>query len=204
MLLSTEICYTILLLCIISEESLLRPCMGSPLCKQVLRQWWVLNMSWSIDNANGNTYHRYNNTLVALTTSSGTTIASFPGLPHFFVLWFAFSIIHGSRRAAKNFSAVLPFLCIILNTNQRTKNGGGLGIGLVRPKECDSIGFLEYLLRSCLGTDLGNTPYPAEMPPTRIPERLLARAASSLLPCTALDSDQISIICLHMWLKCYT
>ena len=29
-------------------------------------------------------------------------IASFPGLPRFFVLQFAFSIIYGSRRAAKN------------------------------------------------------------------------------------------------------
>ena len=38
-------------------------------------------------------------------------VASFPGLP-VFVLWFAFSIIHGSGRA-----------CIILNTNQRTKMG---------------------------------------------------------------------------------
>ena len=41
-----------------------------------------------------------------------------PRLPPFFVLWFAFSIIHGSRRA-------LP--CIILNTNRSTKKLGRPG-----------------------------------------------------------------------------
>ena len=29
-------------------------------------------------------------------------LASFPGLPHFFVPWFAFSIMHESGSAAKN------------------------------------------------------------------------------------------------------
>ena len=48
----------------------------------------------------------------------GETLASFPDLPRFFVLRFVFSIIHGSG--------------IILNANQRTKNGGGLGTRLER------------------------------------------------------------------------
>ena len=42
------------------------------------------------------------------------------GLPLFFVLRFAFSIIHGSGRAAKNRATIL-LLCIILNANWRTK-----------------------------------------------------------------------------------
>ena len=45
-----------------------------------------------------------------------------------FVLRFAFNIIHGSGRMVKN---VLPLPCIILNANQRTKNGGGLGTRLL-------------------------------------------------------------------------
>ena len=45
----------------------------------------------------------------------------------FFVLRFAFSIIHGSGRAH---SRALPLPCIILNANRRTKNGGGLGTRL--------------------------------------------------------------------------
>jgi len=47
-----------------------------------------------------------------------------PRLPPFFVLQFAFSIVHGSGRAP------LPVPCIILNTNRRTKNRGGLGTRL--------------------------------------------------------------------------
>ena len=39
-------------------------------------------------------------------------VASFPGLPHFFVLRFALSIIHGSGKAL-----CLPLLCIILNAS---------------------------------------------------------------------------------------
>ena len=80
-----------------------------------------------------------------------------PRPPLFFVLWIAFSVIHESRRAAKNregmgtliiplhppcvhltsfmFFATLPVPCIILNVNWRTttkqKNGGGLGIKLL-------------------------------------------------------------------------
>ena len=42
----------------------------------------------------------------------------------FLVLWFAFSIIHGSGRASKNIFRTVPLPCIILNANQRTKNGG--------------------------------------------------------------------------------
>ena len=42
-------------------------------------------------------------------------IASFPDLPHFY-LPFAFTIIHGSRRPAKN-GLSLP--CIIVNANGR-------------------------------------------------------------------------------------
>ena len=44
-----------------------------------------------------------------------------PRPPPFFVLQFAFSIIHGSA---------LPLPCIILNASRRTKNGGGLGTRL--------------------------------------------------------------------------
>ena len=47
-----------------------------------------------------------------------------PRPPPFFVLRFAFSIIHGSGFRA------LPLPCIILNTNRRTKNGEGLGTRL--------------------------------------------------------------------------
>ena len=43
-----------------------------------------------------------------------SNIALIPGLPCFFVLQFVFIIIHGSGR--------VTLLCIILNTNQRTKS----------------------------------------------------------------------------------
>ena len=60
-------------------------------------------------------------------------LASFPGLPCF-VLRFAFSIIHESGRAQKR---ALPLPCIILNANQRTKNGGGLGTRLL--SSCNNL-----------------------------------------------------------------
>ena len=40
-------------------------------------------------------------THVYYTAYSGKSLASFPGLPHFFALQFAFGIIHGSRRAVR-------------------------------------------------------------------------------------------------------
>ena len=48
------------------------------------------------------------------------TLASFPGLPHFY-LSFAFTIIHRSG---------LPIVCIIVNAN-RSQNDGGLGMRVV-------------------------------------------------------------------------
>ena len=65
-----------------------------------------------------------------------------PMPPPIFVLWFAFSILHGNRRHSENgeapdvafdvislpgrprFSLCLPLPCIILNANRRTKNRG--------------------------------------------------------------------------------
>ena len=47
-------------------------------------------------------------------------IASFSGLPHFY-LPFAFTIIHGSRRPAR--FSLTSILCIIVNTNGRSKRG---------------------------------------------------------------------------------
>ena len=52
---------------------------------------------------------------------------AFPGHPHFFVLWFVFSIIHRSGRTAEKFFAALLLPCIILNANQRTRMVGRPG-----------------------------------------------------------------------------
>jgi len=45
-------------------------------------------------------------------------------LSPFFNLQCALTVIHGRGRAA------FPLLCIIVNTNQRTRNGAGLGTRL--------------------------------------------------------------------------
>ena len=51
-----------------------------------------------------------------------TSTSLVPRPPPLFILQFIFSIIHGSGRTA-NFSLALPFPCIILNANRRTKTG---------------------------------------------------------------------------------
>ena len=48
-------------------------------------------------------------------------VASFPGLPCFYLL-FAFTVIHGSGRPVKIF-VDLPIPCIIVNANRRSKRG---------------------------------------------------------------------------------
>ena len=74
-----------------------------------------------------------------------------PRPPTFFALWFAFSIIHRSA---------LPLLCIILNTNRRTKNGGGLGTRL----------HAEYVLVSYEGSVTKETSYTVGRNPIWNPE----------------------------------
>jgi len=43
-------------------------------------------------------------------TQQAKLVASFPGLPRFFVLRFAFTILHGSRKTAKNREGLVSFI----------------------------------------------------------------------------------------------
>ena len=76
------------------------------------------------DCCNSYTLHWLDSSLPNIDTVFWTLpsqVSLVPRPPPFFVLRFAFSVIHGSGRVRK----------IILNTNQRTKNGGGLGTRLI-------------------------------------------------------------------------
>ena len=92
-----------------------------------------------------------------------------------------------------------PKQVLIMNANGNTDHlAGTISNWLLNHTLPDS--FLEILSRRFLGTMHKGVPYPAEIPPTRIPDRLLARSASSSLPCTALDSEQTSTFYLYIYI----
>ena len=69
----------------------------------------VMNFA-RIRTQKGNSRFVYNICLIAIWTLLTYDLASFPGLPRFFVLQFAFSIIHGSGRARKTGKGCIPQL----------------------------------------------------------------------------------------------
>ena len=75
-----------------------------------------------------------------MTIYATKNLALFPGLHGFFVLRFAFSIIHGGGRA----------LCIILNANRRTKNGVGLGTRLQKTYRQYNFKIMNLMSQMCV------------------------------------------------------